>query len=122
LNCLLFTHKRKSRAAELAGGAGNSLGFENLGGFAQFAGTTPTAVHSRPSTPSSMDSDSTDLDPELVVIVKKISKRDAVTKLKALEELEGYLQSNKHAIGLILRNWVNDSETGQCTKSNISTE
>lgn len=54
-----------------------------------------------------MDSRSTDLDPELVVVLKKISKRDTVTKLKALEELEIYLQSNKHAIGVILPNWVN---------------
>jgi hypothetical protein len=103
-----------SRAAELAG-TGNSLGFENLGGFAQFVGAssaTTGIVNSRPSTPSSIDgfesstSSIAGLDPELVVILKKVSKRDAVTKLKALEELENYLQSNKNAISLILHNWV----------------
>lgn len=104
----MLTNVSKSRAAELAGGAGNSLSFENLGGFAQFAGATPTVINSRPSTPSSMDNDSVDLDPELIVILKKITKRDAVTKLKALEELEAYLQLNKQVIGLILHNWVNN--------------
>lgn len=103
-----------SRAADLAGTA-NSLSFDNLGGFAQFVGASPTTAgiaSSRPSTPSSLDGfeatvgTSADLDPELVVILKKASKRDAVTKLKALEELENYLKSNTHAVSLILQNWV----------------
>ncbi|KAI9346637.1 hypothetical protein BD770DRAFT_475389 [Pilaira anomala] len=99
-----------SRAADLAGTA-NSLSFDNLGGFAQFVGaaaTTAVPVTSRPSTPSSFDGfeHTTELDPELVVILKKVSKRDAITKLKALEELENYLKSNTHAVGLILNNWV----------------
>ncbi|KAI8075925.1 uncharacterized protein B0P05DRAFT_579996 [Gilbertella persicaria] len=68
----------------------------------------PTAnpiIHSRPTTPS--DTSSTDsLDPELVVILKKISKRDSVTKLKALEELDSYLKINKEVIGRILNNWA----------------
>jgi hypothetical protein len=51
-------------------------------------------------------SSTADLDPELVVILKRISKRDTVTKLKALEELETYLKSNKSAVSLILNNWV----------------
>lgn len=93
-------------------GAANSLSFDNLGGFAQFVGagaTTAVPVTSRPSTPSSFDGfeHTTELDPELVVILKKVSKRDAITKLKALEELENYLKSNTHAVGLILNNWVN---------------
>lgn len=88
------------------------MGFENLGGFAQFVGTPATSgiINSRPSTPSSLDGFESaslpDLDPELVVILKKVSKRDAVTKLKALEELEGYLQLNKNVVGQILHNWV----------------
>lgn len=99
-----------SRAAELAG-AGNSLSFENLGGFAQFAGNSAASiVHSRPSTPSSADGyepiSSHDLDPELIVILKKISKRDTITKIKALEELESYLQNNVQAVAVILHNWV----------------
>lgn len=75
-------------------------------------GTPATSgiIHSRPATPSSLDGHESaalpDLDPELVVILKKVSKRDAVTKLKALEELEAYLQSNKHAVGHVLHNWV----------------
>ncbi|KAI8637415.1 hypothetical protein BD408DRAFT_424529 [Parasitella parasitica] len=99
-----------SRAAELAGSA-HSLSFENLGGFAQFAGTPATSgiINSRPSTPSSDAFETVslaDLDPELVVILKKVSKRDTVTKLKALEELEAYLQLNRNVVGHILHNWV----------------
>ncbi|KAI8329266.1 hypothetical protein EDC96DRAFT_452486 [Choanephora cucurbitarum] len=64
-----------------------------------------TALPSRPSTPS--EAPATDnLDPELVVILKKISKRDAITKLKALEELDSYLKQNKETITRILHNWV----------------
>ncbi|KAL7316263.1 hypothetical protein PS15m_005384 [Mucor circinelloides] len=67
-------------------------------------------MNSRPATPSSSDGHESaalpDLDPELVVILKKVSKRDAVTKLKALEEMEAYLQSNKNVVGHILHNWV----------------
>lgn len=95
-------------------GTANSLSFDNLGGFAQFVGASPATTgitNSRPSTPSSSDgfegaAGSSDMDPELVVILKKVSKRDAVTKLKALEELENYLKSNTHAVSLILHNWV----------------
>ncbi|KAI8061201.1 hypothetical protein BDF21DRAFT_369504 [Thamnidium elegans] len=102
-----------SRAADLAGTT-NSLSFDNLGGFAQFVGASPATAgitNSRPSTPSSLDGSegavgSSDMDPELVVILKKVSKRDAVTKLKALEELENYLKSNTHAVSIILHNWV----------------
>ncbi|KAI7906774.1 uncharacterized protein BX663DRAFT_534810 [Cokeromyces recurvatus] len=95
-----------SRAAELASSS-RSLSFENLGGFAQFVSNSPlpTAIPSRPSTPSG-EIYAVELDPELVVILKKISKRDVTTKLKALEELESYLKTNKSAIQLILNNWV----------------
>lgn len=84
------------------------MSFENLGGFAQFAGTSTT---SRPSTPSSLDGfepafPSNDLDPELTVILKKISKRDTITKIKALEELEAYLQSHLKVVSAILHQWV----------------
>ncbi|KAI9471976.1 MAG: hypothetical protein EXX96DRAFT_622161 [Benjaminiella poitrasii] len=95
-----------SRAAELASSS-RSLSFENLGGFAQFVGNAPSALpSSRPSTPSSETFHTVDLDPELVVILKKVSKRDVTTKLKALEELENYLQSNTDSIQLVLNNWV----------------
>lgn len=120
LTCLLF-----SRAAELAGG-GNSLGFDNLGGFAQFVGGASVAsgiVNSRPTTPSNdgfeSPTSSVDLDPELVVILKKISKRDTVTKLKALEELEAYLQSNKNVISKILHNWVRPSSCSSFNTARI---
>jgi hypothetical protein len=96
-------------------GAGNSLNFENLGGFAQFVGASPATtgiINSRPSTPSSLEgfessaASFADLDPELVVILKKVSKRDTVTKLKALEELDNYLQSKLNVVSHILHNWV----------------
>ncbi|KAI8382988.1 hypothetical protein BD560DRAFT_385726 [Blakeslea trispora] len=97
-----------SRAAEL-GGAGHALSFDHLGGFAQFVGGTSTigstALPSRPSTPSEVPA-TDNLDPELVVILKKISKRDAVTKLKALEELDSYLKQNRQTVSRILQNWV----------------
>jgi 2-keto-4-pentenoate hydratase/2-oxohepta-3-ene-1,7-dioic acid hydratase in catechol pathway len=79
-----------------------------LGGFAQFAGNTTHL--SRPSTPSSVDESPVDLEPELVVIIKKVSKRDAVTKIKALEELEAYLKSNEGSLKPILPKWVKQRE------------
>lgn len=90
----------------MAAGSANAFSLDNLGGFAQFAVNTPTIA--RPSTPSMESSDTliTELDPELIVIFKKISKRDTVTKVKALEELENYLTANNHAIKLVLNNWV----------------
>ncbi|KAG1420549.1 hypothetical protein G6F59_007162 [Rhizopus arrhizus] len=104
-----------NRAAELASAtSANAFSLDNLGGFAQFVGANSPAAGiiaaSRPSTPSSTDNSDVialpELDPELVVIFKKISKRDSVTKVKALEELEAYLQANKNFIGLILNTWV----------------
>ncbi|KAL0097906.1 hypothetical protein J3Q64DRAFT_1694309 [Phycomyces blakesleeanus] len=92
-----------SRAAELSGST--SLSFDNLGGFAQFANAgIPNAsnntLHS--STPTTEDH----LDPGLSVILKKVAKRDMVTKLKALEELEAYLKAHQESIPAILSTWV----------------
>jgi hypothetical protein len=42
--------------------------------------------------------DDSGLDGELRVIVKKLSKRDSITKQRALEELKGYLQRNNESI------------------------
>ena len=50
------------------------------------------------------------LDPELVLILKKLSKRDPTTKFKALEELEAYLKGqerNENELVGILDVWVN---------------
>lgn len=47
-----------------------------------------------------------DLSPELVVIVKKLSKRDSITKVRALEELEAYLRANEGYVLGILDTWV----------------
>ncbi|KAI9263195.1 hypothetical protein BDA99DRAFT_559751 [Phascolomyces articulosus] len=94
-----------SRAAEIAS-SGSALSFQNLGGFAQFAGTTPGS----PIATSTVDTDAlsltNSLDAELVVILKKISKRDAVTKLKALEELETYLRVNTSVIPAVIPSWA----------------
>ncbi|KAI8365943.1 uncharacterized protein BYT42DRAFT_600693 [Radiomyces spectabilis] len=102
-----------SRAADLAASAATPLTFQNLGAFAQFAGASPAlALHtSRPGTPTSSDglndtNPSSQLDPELIVIIKKTSKRDSVTKLKALEEFEAYLNGNPKTISAILPTWV----------------
>ncbi|ORX46718.1 hypothetical protein DM01DRAFT_1339377 [Hesseltinella vesiculosa] len=95
-----------SRAAELAGQS-SSLQFGNLGGFAQFANPSLAATISRPSTPGSESGDGVAaLDPELTVIVKKVNKRDATTKLKALEELTSYLYNHVSAVGPLLSTWV----------------
>ncbi|KAI8147972.1 hypothetical protein BJV82DRAFT_594115 [Fennellomyces sp. T-0311] len=93
-----------SRAAELAAsGTGSALSFQNLGGFAQFAGATAGSLI---TTGSDFDSFSNGLDAELVVILKKVSKRDAVTKLKALEELESYLKANTSVIPSVISSWT----------------
>ena len=82
------------------------MSFQNLGGFAQFAGTTtigsPIAAGSSDVDTVSMNN----LDAELVVILKRISKRDAITKLKALEELETYLKGNIDVIPAVIPSWV----------------
>ncbi|KAI9274250.1 hypothetical protein BY458DRAFT_555169 [Sporodiniella umbellata] len=98
-----------SRAAELAGMSGNAFSLDNLGGFAQFAGSATNNVIAQSSTPTLEIHDSLttqELDPELVVIIKKISKRDTVTKVKALEELETYLKANNQTTELVLNTWV----------------
>ncbi|GAB5591582.1 hypothetical protein Unana1_06482 [Umbelopsis nana] len=46
-----------------------------------------------------------DLSPELVVIVKKLSKRDSITKVRALEEFEAYLRANEGYVLGILDTW-----------------
>ncbi|CAG8707712.1 28909_t:CDS:10, partial [Gigaspora margarita] len=85
-----------SRAAEIIATGGTQVPTENLGGFAQFLGGTPF------STPKSLSPDTqtdkandVDLDPTLVLIFKRLSKRDTTTKLKALEELEAYLRGKE---------------------------
>ncbi|KAI7862837.1 hypothetical protein BDF14DRAFT_1735151 [Spinellus fusiger] len=46
------------------------------------------------------------LDPELSVILKRVTKKDTVTKLKALEELDQYLHGHQSDIPQILPLWV----------------
>ncbi|KAI8341835.1 hypothetical protein BC941DRAFT_466733 [Chlamydoabsidia padenii] len=97
-----------SRAVEANFGQTSSpLSFANLGGFAQFANPATTGLNlARPDTPGSDASDTADIDPELGVILKKINKRDSITKLKALEELDVYLNAHIPAIRSILNTWV----------------
>ncbi|RIA93731.1 hypothetical protein C1645_803902 [Glomus cerebriforme] len=91
-----------SRAAEIIATSGQ-VPITNLGGFAQFLGGTTFSG----ATTSDIDSafSSGTLDPELVIIFKKLSKRDPTTKLKALEELEAYLKSKerneKELVGIL---------------------
>ncbi|KAI9491003.1 hypothetical protein BDB00DRAFT_940644 [Zychaea mexicana] len=96
-----------SRAADLASsGSVNALSFQNLGGFAQFASAIPGSPVATPGSDVDTLSLANSLDAELVVILKKISKRDAVTKLKALEELEAYLKANKDAVPAVVSSWT----------------
>ncbi|CAG8539422.1 9319_t:CDS:10 [Acaulospora morrowiae] len=82
-----------SRAAEIMAVSRTQVSTGGLGGFAQLLGETPFAALSSSSTNSIADNISgSNLNPELVLILKKLSKRDPTTKLKALEELEAYLK------------------------------
>ncbi|RGB43798.1 hypothetical protein C1646_749399 [Rhizophagus diaphanus] len=98
-----------SRAAEIIATSGQAP-IQNLGGFAQFLGGT---AFSSTSTLATSDIDSAvsnaTLDPELVLILKRLSKRDPTTKLKALEEFEAYLKSkerNENELTGILDLWT----------------
>ncbi|GBB95243.1 hypothetical protein RclHR1_00250041 [Rhizophagus clarus] len=98
-----------SRAAEIISTSGQAP-VQNLGGFAQFLSGT---AFSSTSTFATRDIDSaisnTTLDPGLVLILKRLSKRDPTTKLKALEELEAYLkskESNENELTGILDLWA----------------
>ncbi|KAL1917410.1 uncharacterized protein VTP21DRAFT_3803 [Calcarisporiella thermophila] len=86
-----------SRAAELLSSSTPALNTAALGGFAQFAQgiALPTALPAASSQSSASDEpDLTDLNPDLVVILKKLSKRDPTTKLRALEELDAYIKES----------------------------
>ncbi|CAB4443630.1 unnamed protein product [Rhizophagus irregularis] len=98
-----------SRAAEIIATSGQAP-IQNLGGFAQFLGGT---AFSSTSTLAASDIDSAvsnaTLDPELVLVLKRLSKRDPITKLKALEEFESYLKSkerNENELTGILDLWT----------------
>ncbi|CAJ0834646.1 6412_t:CDS:10, partial [Entrophospora sp. SA101] len=81
-----------SRAAEVIAAKGNQTSVSNLGGFSQFIGASAfTNVNS-----AELNSDNVNdvnLDSELVIILKRLSKRDSTTKLKALDDLESYLKN-----------------------------
>ena len=81
-----------SRAADIIAAKGNQTSVSNLGGFSQFLGASGfSAVNA-----GELTSDSTNdvnLDSELVIILKRLSKRDTITRLKALEDLESYLKN-----------------------------
>lgn len=104
---LLFCFTSRAADSTFSQQTSSPLSFANLGGFAQFANPA-TTVHSlsRPETPGSDASDVADIDPELAVILKKISKQNSITKLKALEELDVYLNAHTSAIRSVLTTWV----------------
>ncbi|KAI9310568.1 hypothetical protein BX666DRAFT_2004897 [Dichotomocladium elegans] len=115
-----------SRAADLAGGGGGisgssssaSFGTLDLGGFAQFAGpsvagfsmptlsTFPAAATATAAADTDAMTYATSLDSELVVILKKLAKRDSITKFKALEEMEAYLRANTDGILSVISTWA----------------
>ncbi|RIB03619.1 hypothetical protein C2G38_2049118 [Gigaspora rosea] len=85
-----------SRAAEIIATGGTQVPTENLGGFAQFLGGTPFSTSKSFSPDTQTDKvNEVDLDPTLILIFKRLSKRDTTTKLKALEELEAYLRGKE---------------------------
>ncbi|CAG8495620.1 1804_t:CDS:10, partial [Dentiscutata heterogama] len=85
-----------SRAAEIIATGGTQVPTENLGGFAQFLGGTPFST-SKSFSPDTSADKTTDvnLDSTLVLIFRRLSKRDTTTKLKALEEFEAYLKGKE---------------------------
>jgi hypothetical protein len=106
-----------SRAAEIIATSGQAP-IQNLGGFAQFLGGTAFSSTSTLA-PSDIDSavSNATLDPELVLVLKRLSKRDPITKLKALEEFESYLKSkerNENELTGILDLWVNICKDSYC--------
>ncbi|KAG2188945.1 hypothetical protein INT44_004087, partial [Umbelopsis vinacea] len=73
------------RAADFAGAGNGAVDLQNLGGFARFV--TPTHGSFAPTSPMAKSGSSEgeiatshDLSPELVVVIKKLSKRDSITK------------------------------------------
>ncbi|KAI8581916.1 hypothetical protein K450DRAFT_229884 [Umbelopsis ramanniana AG] len=99
-----------SRAADLAGAGNGAVDLQNLGGFARFV--TPAHGSFAPTSPMAKSGSSEgeiatshDLSPELVVVIKKLSKRDSITKVRALEEFESYLKNNESSVISILDVW-----------------
>ncbi|CAG8455060.1 7132_t:CDS:10 [Cetraspora pellucida] len=85
-----------SRAAEIIATGGSQVPAGNLGGFAQFLGGAPFSASKSLTTETTVDKmTDVNLDPNLVLIFKRLSKRDTTTKLKALEELEAYLRGKE---------------------------
>ncbi|POG75818.1 hypothetical protein GLOIN_2v1838540, partial [Rhizophagus irregularis DAOM 181602=DAOM 197198] len=95
-----------SRAAEIIATSGQAP-IQNLGGFAQFLGGT---AFSSTSTLATSDIDSAVSNAtQLALVLKRLSKRDPITKLKALEEFESYLKSkerNENELTGILNLWA----------------
>jgi hypothetical protein len=83
-----------SRAAEILASSSSHLPTANLGGFAQFVGVPNSPVAGDNITDNMTGSN---MDPELVLTFKKLTKRDTTTKLKALEDLEVYLRKNEES-------------------------
>lgn len=82
------------------------------GSFAQLLGESPFSALSSTSTDIVADyAGGANLDSELVLILKRLSKRDPITKLKALEDLEAYLKSKEDSNDLVnvAGSWVINS-------------
>ncbi|CAG8677075.1 7892_t:CDS:2, partial [Acaulospora colombiana] len=85
-----------SRAAEVMSASKTQVLTGGLGGFAQFLGETPFTALSSTSTNIMTDNiGGSNLDSEVVLILKRLSKRDSTTKLKALEDLGAYLKDKE---------------------------
>ncbi|CAG8538344.1 3601_t:CDS:10 [Diversispora eburnea] len=79
-----------SRAAEIIAASGTQI---QTGSFAQLLGESPFSTLNSASTDIVDNTGGSNLDSELVLILKRLSKRDPITKLKALEDLETYLKN-----------------------------
>ncbi|OZJ04481.1 hypothetical protein BZG36_02675 [Bifiguratus adelaidae] len=81
------------RAADLLSGS-NPFPASGLGGFAQFAAGIPPIQQAAGDTSSTENERvlSQDLPAELLVVFRKLTKRDTTTKTRSLEEFSSYLE------------------------------
>jgi hypothetical protein len=105
-NCLIMSSKKFKSQASSARAASSTFGTSSFGGFG-----SPPAFQTAAS-PLSYVTELPDLsaisEPKVIVSYKNLSKRDSVTKAKALEELQDYLSQvvENGVENAVLEAWV----------------
>ena len=93
------TPAASSKAADFLQSASSSASMSSFGAGFTFGSTTPSAG-------VGMVDDFASLDPELRVLLKKMSKRDPTTKSKALDDILALLKSNTALMETFVPLWV----------------